>query len=85
MALLVTPLRVVAPEISEHPPEEAGGDLPGMEREEDDVVVRVGTPIPSHIDLAGNTSYHFAASRTVFPRVSPYFGPGPFAPLGSHI
>ena len=28
--------------------------------------VVVGTPIPSHIDLAGNTSYHFAASRTVF-------------------
>ena len=26
---------------------------------------RVSTPIPSHIDLAGNTSYHFAASRTV--------------------
>ena len=25
----------------------------------------VRTPIPSHIDLAGNTSYHFAASRTV--------------------
>ena len=34
------------------------------------IIVR--TPIPSHIDLAGNTSYHFAASRTVFPRVSPY-------------
>ena len=25
----------------------------------------VKTPIPSHIDLVGNTSYHFAASRTV--------------------
>ena len=25
----------------------------------------VRTPIPSHIDLAGNTSYHFAASRMV--------------------
>ena len=36
----------------------------------------VRTPIPSHIDLAGNTSYHFAASCTVFPRVSPYHGPG---------
>ena len=45
----------------------------------------VRTPIPSHIDLAGNTSYHFAASRTVFPRVSPYHGPGPFAPFGSRI
>ena len=32
----------------------------------------VRTPIPSHIDLAGNTSYHLAASRTVFPRVSHY-------------
>ena len=31
----------------------------------------VRTPIPGHIDLAGNTSYHFAASRTVFPWVSP--------------
>ena len=36
------------------------------------LIVNVGTPVPSHIDLAGNTSYHFAASRTVFPRVSPY-------------
>ena len=27
----------------------------------------VRTPIPSHVDLAGNTSYHFAASRPVFP------------------
>ena len=26
----------------------------------------VRTPIPSHIDLADYTSYHFAASRTVF-------------------
>ena len=32
----------------------------------------VRTPILSHNDLACNTSYHFAASRTVFPRVSPY-------------
>ena len=30
------------------------------------------TPILSHTDLACNTSYHFAASRTVFPRVPPY-------------
>ena len=28
--------------------------------------IDVRTPIPSHIDLAGNTSYHFAASCTVF-------------------
>ena len=35
--------------------------------------------------IAGNTSYHFAASRTVFPRVSPYHGPGPFASFGSRI
>ena len=45
----------------------------------------VRTPTRCHIDLAGNTSYHFAASRTVFPRVSPYHGPGPFAPFGSRI
>ena len=32
----------------------------------------VGTPILSHTDLACNTSYHFAASCTVFPRVPPY-------------
>ena len=32
----------------------------------------VGTPILSHTDLACNTSYHFAASRTVFPQVPPY-------------
>ena len=37
--MLVTPLRVAAPEIPEPPPEEAGGDLPGLERE-DDVVVQ---------------------------------------------
>ena len=35
-------------------------------------VHHVGTPILSHTDLACNTSYHFAASRTVFPRVPPY-------------
>ena len=38
----------------------------------------VRTPTRCHIDLACNTSYHFAASRTVFPRVSPYLYPGPF-------
>src|SRR4051812_25699975 len=32
----------------------------------------VRNPILSHIDPACNTSYHFAASRTVFPRVPPY-------------
>src|SRR6266536_105920 len=32
----------------------------------------VRTPILSHTDLACNTSYHFAASRTVSPRVPPY-------------
>ena len=32
----------------------------------------VRTPTRCHIDLAGNTSYHFAASRTVSPRVPPY-------------
>ena len=32
----------------------------------------VRTPILSHTDLACNTSYPFAASRTVFPRVPPY-------------
>ena len=45
----------------------------------------VRTPTRCHIDLAGNTSCHFAASRTVSPRVSPYLCPGPFAPFGSHI
>ena len=48
-------------------------------------MVDVGTPILSHTDLACNTSYHFAASCTVFPWVSPYHGPGPFAPFGSRI
>ena len=46
---------------------------------------RVRTPTRCHIDLAGNTSYHFAASRTVSPRVSPYLCPGPFAHFGSRI
>ena len=45
----------------------------------------VRTPTRCHIDLAGNTSYHFAASRTVFPRVSSYLCPGPFAPFGTRI
>ncbi|KRY06786.1 hypothetical protein T12_7759, partial [Trichinella patagoniensis] len=45
----------------------------------------VRTPILSHTDLACNTSYHFAASRTVSPWVSPYRCPGPFAPFGSRI
>ena len=35
-------------------------------------VIPVRIPILCHTDLACNTSYHFAASRTVFPRVSPY-------------
>ena len=35
----------------------------------------VRTTTQCHIDLACNTSYHFAASRTVFPRVSPYLCP----------
>ena len=42
-ALLVTPLRVAAPEIPEPLPEEAGGDLPVLERE-DDVVVQEREP-----------------------------------------
>ena len=45
----------------------------------------VRTPTQCHIDLACNTSYHFAASRTVFPRVSPYLCLGPFAPFGTRI
>ena len=52
-ALLVTPLRAMAPEITEPLPEEAGGDLPGMEREEDDVVVRereAAPPSPTGAD-----------------------------------
>ena len=36
------------------------------------VTQTVGTLILSHTDLACNTSYHFAASRMVFPRVPPY-------------
>ena len=45
--MLVTPLRVAAPEAPEPPPEEAGGDRPGLERE-DDVVIpeREAAPAP---------------------------------------
>ena len=49
----------------------------------DELIVR--TPTQCHIDLACNTPYHFAASRTASPRVSPYLCPGPFAPFGSRI
>ena len=46
-ALLVTPLRVAAPEAPEPPPEEAGGDQPGLEREDDVVVLeREAAPAP---------------------------------------
>ena len=45
----------------------------------------VRTPTQCHIDLACNTSYHFAASCTIFPRVSSYLCPGPFAPFGTRI
>src|SRR3954467_5036786 len=34
--------------------------------------VSVINPVLCHIDPACNTSYHFAASRTVLPRVPPY-------------
>ena len=49
------------------------------------LLLSVRTPTQCHIDLACNTSYHFAASRTVFPRVSPYLCLGPFAPFGTRI
>ena len=58
-ALLVTPLCAVTPEIPEPPPEEAGGDLPGMEREEDDVVVRereAAPPSPTGEDQGSRPS-----------------------------
>ena len=46
-ALLVTPLRVAAPEVPEPLPEEAGGDQPGLEREDDVVVTeREAAPAP---------------------------------------
>ena len=38
-ALLVTPLRVAAPEAPEPPPEETSGDQPGLDREDDVVVL----------------------------------------------
>ena len=46
-----------------------GGKTP---MDSDDGGRSVRTPILCHTDLACNTSYHFAASRTVFPRVTPY-------------
>ena len=46
-ALLVTPLRVAAPEAPEPLLEEAGGDQPGLEREDDVVVLeREAAPAP---------------------------------------
>ena len=36
------------------------------------LISSIRTLILSHIDLACNTSYHFAASRTVSPWVPPY-------------
>ena len=45
-ALLVTPLRVAAPEVPETPPEEADRDQPGLERE-DDIVVPEREAAPS--------------------------------------
>ena len=45
-ALLVTPLRVAAPEAPEPPPEEAGGDQLGLERE-DDVLVPQTEAVPA--------------------------------------
>ena len=45
-ALLVTPLRVAAPGAPEPPPEEAGGDQPGLERD-DDVVILERAPVPT--------------------------------------
>ena len=45
----------------------------------------VRTPTQCHIDLACNISYHFAASHTVSPRVSPYLCTGPFASFGTRI
>ena len=46
-ALLVTPLRVAAPGAPEPPPDGAGGDQPGLEREDDVVILeRVAAPAP---------------------------------------
>ncbi len=44
--LLVTPLRVAAPGAPEPPPEEAGGDQLGLERD-DDVVILERAPVPT--------------------------------------
>ena len=45
--MLVTPLRVAAPGAPEPSPEEAGGDQPGLEREDDVVVLeREAAPAP---------------------------------------
>ena len=63
------------------PPPIESGWAPIMEF----TVADVRTPTQCHIDLACNNSYHFAALRTVFPRVSPYLCPGPFAPFGTRI
>ena len=57
-SLLVTPLRVAAPEVPEPPPEEAGGDLPGLERE-DDIVVQereAAPPSPTGADQGSRPS-----------------------------
>ena len=54
-ALLVTPLRVAAPEILEPPPEEADGDLPGLERE-DNIVVQEREAAPPSLTGAANGS-----------------------------
>ena len=46
-ALLVTPLRVAAPGAPEPPPEEAGSDQPGLERDDDVVILeRASVPTP---------------------------------------
>ena len=50
--MLVTPLRVAAPEIPEPPPEEAGSDLPGLEREDDVVVQEREAAPPSPTGVA---------------------------------
>ena len=44
--LMVTPLRVMAPGDMEPSPEGASGDLPGLERD-DDVVVLERAPVPT--------------------------------------
>ena len=55
-ALLVTPLRVAAPGAPEPPPEEAGGDQPGLETDDDVVIlerVLVPTPPTGQLKAAG--------------------------------